>query len=142
MKKKIIALFFEIPVFMTAGLGIVSGVHQILGFYSTLPLTIIILGLALGLGIRWIEVRSIKNMDFGENVNLLKVYVYLSTFLIYVLSILGLLELIYLFLGKPEVSVFESFTWKWILVLVPYLVAWDTTAEMYIKEAMETANQM
>lgn len=125
---------------MTAGLGLISVVHLLFSSYATLPTFLIVAGLLLGLLIWKIETNSIKKMTFGGNITYLKVYVYLHTLVIYALSIFGLLELIYFFLGYPNIPLSDLVSWKWLLILLPYLAAWVTTAELLISDARKSLN--
>lgn len=134
MKRTLINIFFEVPVYMTAGLGLVSGVHIIMSYYETLPTFLLVLGLAFGLLIWKIEINSIKKISFGGNMKYIKTYIYIHTFIIYILSIIGVLELIYFFLGYPDLTFGDLISWKLVFILLPYLAAWDTTAELLISD--------
>lgn len=135
MKRTLINIFFEIPVYMTAGLGLISVVHLLFSLYDTLSMFLIVTGLLLGLLMWKAETASMKNITFGGNITYLKIYVYAHTLIIYILSMFGILELIFFFLGYPEIIFSEIISWKWLLILLPYLAAWDTTAELLISDA-------
>ncbi len=141
MKRTLINIFFEIPVYMTAGLGLITGTHLLFDLYTTLPTFLLISGLLLGLLIWKVETNSMRKLTFGGNITYLKVYVYIHTLVIYVLSILGLLELITYLLGYSAIPFGELISWKWLIILLPYIAAWDTTAEMYINDARKSMNR-
>ena len=123
---------------MAAGVGLISLVNLIFQYYPEVPVLLVIAGLCLGLLMWWKETKEMREMDFGGNVKALKFYVYLFVLFVFVLAIFGYIEFFSLIFGQPSKEVYSSltFNWKWVIVLLVHLAAWDTSAKMIIKDAL------
>lgn len=140
MKRKWIK-FFDIPLYMAAGVGLFSVLNLIFEGYSEVPALFVMIGLGLGLLMYWRETKAMKEMNFGGNIKALKFYVYLFLFFVHVLAIFGYIELFSLIFGQPSIEVYKSLTleWEW-LILIPYFAGWNTSAEMIIEDAGKNMN--
>ncbi|MTI89201.1 MAG: hypothetical protein FH748_14695 [Balneolaceae bacterium] len=144
MKKKLIYIFFEIPVFMAAGVGLFQVVHLLFSPDGMMPIFFIWIGLLGGLLIWKLELNTIKKIPMYVEFKYVKFYIYVSTFIAYTLSIVGILSCIRYMLGY-NVGIIEFvpelLSWKLLIILLPYAAAWDTSAEVLINDAKEHATQ-
>ena len=136
--------FFDIPIYMVAGVGLLSLVNLIFKEYSELPILLVMIGLGLGLLMWWRETKVMKEMDFGGNIKALKFYVYLFQLVVYVTAFFGFVELFSLYFGQSSLEVYESeilswksytFSWEWIFWPLIYILGWQASAEKIIEEA-------
>lgn len=142
MKKKLIRIFFDIPIAMTAGVGLFKLVHQIFSPSEPMPSLFILLGLFLGLLIYKIERETIIAISKQLKFSFVKLYIYMFSFFIYVASFFGILEVINYFLVAPNLGFDDLISWKLLLVLLPFVASWLSTVDMLIDESKESAKQI
>lgn len=128
-------MFFGIPVFMCAGVGIMK-LCQLALYSSTVvssPLTLI--GILLGVLLWKTERKAVSK--FAETRIPAKIYtfIYLSAALIFMISFIGLLEIIGIVRGYARIQYLDLINWKLLPALIPYFVAWLSAVGFLKSEA-------
>jgi hypothetical protein len=113
-----------------AGVGLIKLVQSVLSDSETLSLYLILMGFAFGIFIWFMELRTIMSLSESAGWKSINFYIYASTILIYLLSLPGILEVIYLFSGDVRIRLNQLISWQGAVIFLPYLGAWMSTVDI------------